>query len=181
MSNKRRARGAHAGGGKGRQRIVAERTSTAEAGFVHVDQTRTFLTEGVFAETMIDTCEDPVGLVRLDLHGRWSKRVERLPDDPVLQLNAEFARELGQILLEAADAADRDADRWRETQTMSQPNDDRHALDSIGTVGPCPNPACVFGVAHYTDADTTQVACDTCTWEGFDEEILGNPRTGATS
>lgn len=110
MSNKRRARRGR--GGKQKQELVAERTSPARDGFVRVDKTKTFLVEGAFMETMIHPGPPPEGLVRLDLSGYWSKRVRQLPDEPVLELAASTAREIGQALLEGADAAERDAAEW---------------------------------------------------------------------
>lgn len=42
-------------------------------------------------------------------------------------------------------------------------------------VGVCP--ACETGLVTYVDADSTRVRCPSCGWEGWDEQILGNPRT----
>lgn len=101
-----------AGRGKRRQQVRAGRTTPAQGGFVRLDQTRTFLYSGAFVETMVQP--DPIeGLVRLDMSGRWSQRVERLPDEPVLMMRTVAARELAHLLLEAADAADKDAERWK--------------------------------------------------------------------
>lgn len=100
------------GRGKSRQRLRAERTTHATGALVHVDMTRTYLYSGAFMETMVNP--EPIeGMVRLDLHGQWSKHVVDLPRDPVLTMSADSARELGQLLLGAADAADRDAARWK--------------------------------------------------------------------
>lgn len=101
-------------GGKSRQRMLSERTTPAQDGYVTVDNTRTFLTHGAFLETMINP-EPVYGIVRIDLDGEWSQRVTELPDEPVLMLRSGAAREIGQALLDGADAADRDAAKWRET------------------------------------------------------------------
>lgn len=229
MSNRRRAKNR---GGKSRQQVVAERTSPARDGFVAVDKTRCFLVEGAFMETMIHPGPPPEGIVRVDLTGLWSRRVRQLPDEPVLELAATTAREIGQALLEGADAAERDAAEWirrhgagpvaavvaaqakvageraERSCRVCGCTDANACVDDLGNacswvdldlcstcsskvsaaamraarrelrrhnmpIGVCPT--CGGMTVKYVDADTTAVECAdmSCSWRGFDEEILG--------
>lgn len=92
----------------------AERTTPALLGFVEVDDTRTFLVFGAFTETMISlgAGRAPRGVVRTDLTGKWNHGAE---DKPVLVLEPGLAREWGALLLEAAEAAEADLERYLRT------------------------------------------------------------------
>lgn len=92
---------------RGPKRERAQRTTPAAAHFVEVDDSRTFLVFGAFTESMIGATlgEAPRALVRADLTGKWNHGAE---DKPVLMMSPEVAREWGQTLTVAADAAERD-------------------------------------------------------------------------
>lgn len=42
-------------------------------------------------------------------------------------------------------------------------------------LGRCPADTCELGEVFYIDDDSTKVACDSCAWSGYDEQILGQP------
>jgi hypothetical protein len=96
----------------------AERTTPATAGFVDVDPTRTFLVFGAFTESMVGLAagEAPRALVRADLTGKWNHGAE---DKPVLIVGPQTAREWGETLIEAADAAEADLARFLRTGRAS--------------------------------------------------------------
>ncbi len=89
----------------------SKRTTPAKAHFVEVDDTRTFLVFGAFVESMLGASlgHEPRPLVRCDLTGKWNHGAE---DKPVLMLSPEVAREWATIMLEAADAAERDVSTY---------------------------------------------------------------------
>lgn len=40
-------------------------------------------------------------------------------------------------------------------------------------LGRCPDDTCAEGLIRYKNLEDTSVACDSCPWEGFDEDVLG--------
>ncbi len=69
----------------------------------------TFLANGAFVRSIIDPKTDE-GLVAFDIDGKWNHAAK---DTLSVICHRDVAREMGQYLLDAADAAKRDEIEWR--------------------------------------------------------------------